>query len=123
MALTPLKAYPNFGTVIAIPPIPFPAQIPISATWTSDLMPAGFGGVSAGATSDHAATLELQRYADLAGLVPVGALLSQAMVAATPAWVGVNDGLPYLSFAVSIVNSAGAVANITAAAILTGPLP
>lgn len=121
MPLTPIKSYPNFGIVKATPPTPIPAVIADGATYNSDLMPSGFGGVSAAATSDHAATLELQRYADLAGLVPVGALLTQAMTAATPAWVGVNDGLPYVSFAVSIVNSSGAVANITNGAILTGP--
>lgn len=122
MALTALKGYPNFGTVVATPPIPFPAQIGISATWLSDLMPSTFGGVVAGATSDHAATLTIQRYADLAGNVPVGALISQAMSAGVAAWAGVADGIPYLSYVVSIINSAGAVANITNPIILTGPL-
>lgn len=121
MPFTPIAAYPNNGTVKANPPNAIPAVIADGATWNSDLMPAGFGGASAAATSDHAATLKLQRYADLAGLVPIGVLLTQAMTAATPAWVGVNDGLPFASFAVSIVNSSGAVANITNGAILTGP--
>ncbi len=121
MAFTPLKAFPNFGVIRAVPPIPFPASIADGATWSSDLMPANFGGVAAAATSDHAATLTIQRYADLAGLAPVGALMSQAMTANIAASVGTNDGLPYLSFAVSIINGAGAVANITNTSILTGP--
>lgn len=122
MPFTPIAGYPNFGISRVVPPTPFPAApILASATWSSDLMPAAFGGVAAAATSSHAATLELQRYADLDGLVPVGALLSQAMVADTPAWVGVNDGIPYVSFAVSIVNSSGGTATITNASILTGP--
>ena len=120
MALTALKSYPNFGTRVAVPPNPIPAVIADGATYNSDLMPSGFGGASAAATSDHAATLELQRYADLAGAVPIGALLSQAMTANVPAWVGSNDGLPFVSFVVSIVNSAGADANITNGQILTG---
>lgn len=121
MPFTPLTSYPNFGTRVVTPPTPFPASIADGATWSSDLIPAALGGVIAGVTSSHAATLTIQRYADLAGLVPVGPLLSQALSAATPAWTGVADGLPYLSFAVSIVNSAGAAAAITNAAILTGP--
>lgn len=122
MPLTPLKRYPNYGTVKAVPPTAIPAVITDGQTWSSDLMPGGFGAVIAGATSDHAASLQIQRYADLAGLVPVGGLLTQAMVAATPAWVGAADGLPCLSFEVRIVNSGGAVANITNGAILTGPI-
>lgn len=115
-------AYPNFGTVNVTPPTAFPTTIVASGTWTSGLIVAGFGSVVAAATSNHAATLEVQRYADVAGLVPVGALLSQAMSAATPAWVGAADALPYLTFQVSIVNSAGGSATITNCAILTGPL-
>ena len=121
MVFTPIKGYPNYGTMVVSPPTPFPATIADGATWSSNLIPSAFGGVIAGATSDHAATLTIQRYADLAGLVPVGPLSSQAMTAATPAWTGAADGLPYLSFAVSIINSAGSVANITNVQILTGP--
>lgn len=121
MVFTPIKGYPNFGTRVVTPPIAFPEQLADGATYSSDLIPSAFGGLIAGVTSDHAATLTIQRYADLAGLIPVGPLLSQALVANTPGWTGVADGLPYLSFAVSIINSAGAVANITHAAILTGP--
>jgi hypothetical protein len=122
MPFTALTKYPNYGVARVSPPTPFPSTpIEASATWSSDLMPAGFSGVVAAATSNHAATLKLQRYADLAGLIPVGAELSQAMTADVPAWVGINDGLPYVSFAVSIVNSGGGTATITNATILTGP--
>lgn len=121
MPFTPLTKYPNFGVIVAVPPIPFPASIADGATWSSDLMLANYGGLIAAAKSDHAATLTVQRYADLAGLIPVGPLYSQAMAANVAAWTGGNDGLPYVSFAVSIINSAGAVANITGASILTGP--
>lgn len=121
MVFTPIKAYPNFGVILATPALGFPTVIQASATWSSDLMPSAFGGLVAAALSDHAATLTIQRYADLAGLIPVGPLYSQAMTANTAAWTGGNDGLPYVSYAVSIINSAGAVANITNAMILTGP--
>lgn len=121
MAFTPLNAYPNYGTAVVAPPTPIPSPIVDGGTWNSDLIASRFGGIIVGVTSDHAATLNVQRYADLAGLVPVGPLMTQALVAATPGWTGVADGLPYISFNVQIVNSAGAVANITNAMILTGP--
>lgn len=123
MVYTPLKAYPNFGTRIANPPIPIPASVADGTTWSSDLMPGGFGAVTFFATSDHVVTLEVQRFADLAGLVPVGGLASVVLVAATPGYTGFTDGVPYMSFAVAIVNASGSVAVITNAAILTGPLP
>lgn len=121
MAFTPLKAYPNNGTVAVA--AGFPATIADGGTWNSILFPAGFGGIAVGVTSDHAGTLNVQRYADLAGLVPVGAVLTVALVAATPKYVAVEDGLPYVSFSVQIVNGAGAIANITNAAVLTGGMP
>lgn len=122
MPFTPITKWPNYGVIKVEPTIPFPEDpIEASATWSSDLIAAKFGGVLAAAKSSHAATLKLQRYADLAGLVPAGAELSQAMTADVAAFVGVNDGLPYVSFAVSIVNTSGATATITNASILTGP--
>lgn len=121
MALTPLKQYPNFGTQRLVPAAGYPTTAADGATWQSDLLPAGFAGATAGILSDHAGTLTLQRYADLAGLLPIGALISQAVTANTPAWVGANDSLPFLSFNVIFINGAGAIANIAAISIVTGP--
>lgn len=121
MVFTPLKQYPNYGTVHLTPLLGYPTVIADGATWQSDLLPAGFAGATAGILSDHVGTLTLQRYADLAGVLPVGALISQAVTANTSAWVGANDGLPFLSFNVIFINGAGAVANIAAISIVTGP--
>lgn len=121
MVFTPITAWPNFGVIKATPPIAVPATLADGATWSSDLMPANYGGVAIAATASRAGTLTLQRYADLAGLIPIGALFSQALSAATPAWTGGNDGLPYASFACSIINSAGGVMTISNVSILTGP--
>lgn len=118
---TPIAAYPNFGTSVATPPAGAPGAIADGATYNSDLISGGYGGVIVGATSDHAATLTIQRYADKAGLIPVGPLSSQALVGGTAGWTGFADGLPYVCFNVAIINSAGAIANITNFAILTGP--
>ena len=121
MALTPLTQAPNFGTTRVAPKIPFPATIANSVTWNSDLLPAGFGAVLFAATADQIVTLEIQRYADLAGAVPLD-LNSNALAVATPGWVFATDGLPYLSFVCSIVNASGSLANISNCSILTGLL-
>lgn len=121
MVFTPLKQYPNYGTVHLTPLLGYPSTVADGATWQSDLLPAGFAGATVGILADHAGTLQFQRYADLAGLLPVGALKTQAVTANTPAWAGVNDGLPFIAFNVTFINGAGAVANITSFSILTGP--
>lgn len=120
MALTALKSYPNFGVRLAVPPIAFPTALLTGVTWQSDLMPSGFGGVIFSGTSDQIVTLEIQRYADLAGAVPVGGLLSQALTANTPGYVGIADGLPFVSWNALIVNASGSTANLTNLALLTG---
>jgi hypothetical protein len=83
-------------------------------------MPAGFGGVVVAAKVSHAGTLNVQRYADLAGAVPVGAVITQALTADTAAWAGASDGLPFLSYNVQIVNGAGAASIPAYVIILTG---
>lgn len=120
MAYTPLTSYPNFGTRIAVPPIALPASVADATTYSTDLMPSGFAGVVFAATSSRIVTLQIQRFADLAGLIPIGGLLSQALVAATPGFVGATDGLPFVSWAAAIVNASGGAALITNAKLLTG---
>lgn len=121
MTFTPLKQYPNFGTTHVVPLLGYPTVIADGATWNSDLLPAGFAGAIAAILSDHAGTLQIQRYADLAGLLPVGVLITQAVVANTPASAGAVDGRPFLAFNVAFVNASGAAANIAAFSIITGP--
>lgn len=119
--MTPLTKYPNYGTYSAVPIGGFPTTIAADGSWNSDLIPGRFGGVIAGVTSSQAGVLSVQRYADLAGNVPVGPVSSQDLTGGTPAWTGFADGLPYLCFAVNITNPGGTIANITDIAILTGP--
>lgn len=76
---------------------------------------------SAGLISDHAGTLKVQRYADAAGLIPVGAALTVALVASVGNAVGWSDGLPCGSIQVSVINAAGAVANLTNITVNLGP--
>lgn len=120
MSFTPITQVPV--GYVPVTPKGFPAQVADGATYNSDLLPAN-GPLAVGLTSDHAATLNVQRYADLNGSTPVGALLTAALSANTPGYVSAEDGMPYLSYNVQIVNSGGAVANITAASIVTGKGP
>lgn len=121
MALTPLTQAPNAGTIRVTPRTPIPVTLANGATWDSDLCPAGAGSVMFALTADRVLTVNIQRYADLAGLVPVGAVVTAPTVAATPLNIQVNDGVPYLSFNLQLVNASGALATIANAAILTGP--
>lgn len=115
-------ASPNFGTRAAVPPNGFPATIASSGAWHSGIIPAGYGAISAGLTSSQAGVLSIQRYADSGGLIPIGAAISANLSANTAQWVDVSDGVPYLFFQVSATNSGGSTANVTNAAILTGPI-
>lgn len=121
MALTALTKYPTYGTFRLNPAGGYPATIGAGLTWQSDLLPSGYAGLVAAVLMDQNGTLTVQRYADLAGTLPVGAAITQAITANTAAWAGANDGLPFLSFNVQIQNSGGVAANVSAASILTGP--
>lgn len=94
--------------------ISIPTPVSASATATSGVVnPQGMSRGAIGLQSDHAGTLQVQRYVDSQGTVPLGAVLTVPVVAATPIAVGWSDGLPCGSLIVSFINSAGAVANLT----------
>lgn len=102
----------------------FPISTPVGAglTGTSGVINSqGLGKGAVGLQSDHAGTLNVQRYIDAAGVIPLGAVITVAVVAATPVGVSWADGLPAGSIVVSFVNSAGAVANLTNQAIQLAP--
>lgn len=101
------------------PTVSFPATIAAGATWTSGVVSAAaIKSIVVGAQIDQAGTLSIARYADAAGLVGVGAALSQAMTANTQAWTGADDGLPFASFTISILNSGGVAANVSKTSVL-----
>lgn len=94
--------------------IGLPATAADGATITSNTINAqGLTRGAVGLQSDHGGTLRVQRYVDSGGVVPLGAVISVPVVAATPISVGWSDGLPCGSFIVSFVNNAGAVAHFT----------
>ncbi len=73
----------------------------------------GFGNVALGLTFSNAGTLELARYIDAAGNAPQGAPITQALTAGTNGVLLSNDGHPFRSAKISIVNGAGSVGTIT----------
>ncbi len=106
------------------PPNPFPSTIAPSGNWQSGIIRV-YGGGSLPALvvtveSTQAGAVSIQRYADAAGTIPVGGNISQTLTDSTEAYVGANDGVPYLSFQVTITNTGGSSATITDAAILAG---
>lgn len=122
MTFTPLTHYPNAGTTRLVPQSgAYPSTIANGVTYDSDLLPAGFGGLAVGVLSDKALTLTVQRYADLAGLLPIGDAITQAVTANVAAWAGANDGLPYLSFNFTLANASGSLATFVSVVALTGP--
>ena len=112
----------NFGTVSVTPAGGFPTTIAASGNWTSPVIQSGFGSVLAACKSTQTGAINIQRYADTAGTIPVGAVVTAALSANVAQWANVGDGLPYLSFTVQFTNTGASTATITGAAILTGPL-
>lgn len=80
----------------------------------------GFKTIAVGATLSQTGTITIQRYLDAAGLIPVGAAITAALVAATPNWAVSTDSTPFLSFQVTIANTSGSLGNLTNTAIVLG---
>ena len=92
------------------------------ATGNSNVIPTnGQTRGAVGLQSSHAGTLNVQRYVDAKGVIPLGAVITTAVVAATPISVNWADGIPSGSLVMSFVNSSGAVANLTDITVLLSP--
>jgi hypothetical protein len=91
-----------------------PPTIAAGGNWTSGVIYAdGFRTLAAAVTSSQVGAISIQRYLDLAGLVPQGPAISAALVAATPQVVNVQDGVAFQSFTVKITNTSGSTANLS----------
>jgi hypothetical protein len=96
-----------------------PATIAASSSWVSGVIPAdGYKAIALAVTLSNAGTLKLTRYLDTAGTIAQGAAQTQALTAATPGNLNVNDGAPFQSFKVEIDNSGASVANVSGFACL-----
>ncbi len=115
----------QFGSNVSLPPInPFPTSIVGSGTYVTGIQPLAGAGITLCATSSQNGTLSIQRYADIAGTIAIGAAISQSTTGTTAACVAVNDGLPALYFQGSIVNGSGSATTISGTAlIISGVFP
>jgi hypothetical protein len=113
----------NYGTSSLTPPNGKPVTVTTAAPYESGPMPAGFGALFVTLKSTKAGALNVQRWADAAMTVPVGAVITVALVADTQKSVQSIDGVPYLFFSIEITNTGSGDAAITNFAALTGPLP
>jgi len=90
------------------------SQLKLTAPGISDLLQSGgYTKLAVGATNSVSGSIVVQRYLDVAGTIPQGAPLTQALTAATAGVLNVTDGLPFLSFTVQITG-AGTLSNVGA---------
>jgi hypothetical protein len=110
---------PGLGSNYVItPPTPYPATLAGGGVYTSGVIQLGGNGINVAATMTQAGTLAIQRYADVAGTIPVGAAVSTTLVASTAGWTAVNDGFPAISFQVTLTNTSGSTATVSGMAIV-----
>ena len=97
------------------------ALVPASGNYTSAFYSAdGFYDAVVGLESTQAGAINLLRYVDDAGTVPLDATApTQALTANTAAALVVNDGKPFGSFKVEVTNSGASAATLTNVAALT----
>lgn len=119
----PAGAIPVYSTggavIVPTAPVAFPSTIAGGATFNTGIMPTlGCRGLAASAQLTQTGVLSIQRYIDLAGTIPIGAAITQAMTATVLATVSVSDGLPAASWQVSIQNTSGSTGTLTNASLL-----
>ena len=96
------------------PTLPTTGTIAASGNWTSGVVFAdGFKAIGVGAKSTQTGAINIQRYLDRAGSIPVGAVITAALVANTAQWATVNDGVPFQSFTIQITNTGASPATVT----------
>ncbi len=99
---------------LPIPQVATPGTIAASGTYDAGLMPSdGYKVLAVGATLSNAGSISVQRYIDINGTVPQGAAVTAALTAGAPGILNVNDGAPFASFDVKIINSGAVVATLT----------
>jgi len=104
------QTYPNLDA---------PATIGASDTWSSAPIPlAGFNAFAFGAELSQTGTITIQRYIDRAATLPIGAAITQALVADTFASKNTNDGICAGSLIMSIENTGGVTADLSDAILL-----
>lgn len=99
--------------------LPTTGTIAASSNWTSAaVISDGFKSISVGAKSTQTGAINIQRYIDRAGTIPVGAVVTAALTANTAQWASVNDGVAFQSFTVQITNTGASAATVTGFGVL-----
>lgn len=94
--------------------LPTAGTIAASGNWLSAVIVSdGFKALAVGAKSSQTGAINVQRYIDRAGTIPVGAVVTAALVANTAQWLTSNDGLPFQSFTIQITNTGASAATVT----------
>ena len=102
-----------------LPSTDFATTIPATSGIASPLYTSdGFAKITVAAQITQAGSISVQRYVDPAGALPQGTPQSAALAANTAAVLNIADGLPFGSFTVTLNNSAGSAATVTAVQVL-----
>lgn len=105
-----VNSYTPDPAQFATPP---PATIAASGSWSSGVVGARGGRLVVNAKLSQAGTLTVQRYMDIFGTLVVGAPVVQALAANVDGYVTISDGLPYLSYKITVANTSGSTGNLS----------
>lgn len=101
---------------IAMPTLPI--AIVGSGNYTSPLLMAdGYQVLTVALTMNQAGTLVITRYIDMAGTM-ARPLSTTSIVSGTALIVDITDDLPFVTFTITINNSSGSAASVSAFAII-----
>jgi len=79
----------------------------------------GFLAFALGLTSSQTGQISIQRFLDAAGTIAQGAAITASLTAATAAVANVtNDGKPFASLQITVTNTGGSTATLSAIAAL-----
>lgn len=113
-ALTQVGGNAIYDAATPTPPDAVPAIIAASGSYVTGIMPAaGYSALTAAVNLSQGGTISIQRYLDSAGAFPVGAVPSTTFSGGSVAWVGVNDGLGFAFWQVTVTNTSGSTGTVT----------
>ncbi len=111
-----------------------PASMLTGVTYTSPILPlfqgspyvgalVGYGQAAVALKATQIVTINIQRYMDPLGNIPVGAVVTQATTANTAAYATTSAVVPALYWGFTVVNASGSTATITNAGAMMLPNP
>lgn len=108
-----LKGAADADVLLTLTPVPNGGQVQSGVVKAN-----GFKGLAVGVKSTQIGALNVQRFIDEAGTIPVGAVLTAALAANVSNWVSVNDGQPFAALQITVTNTSGTNATLSAFGIL-----